>query len=88
MGKKKAAKPWGAIRKGKTYGENSIRYFPLCLWCGHEFAAKRPDAKTCKTAHRVALARYVAKHGQPPMFPFGHVRCEKPASRTARSSNT
>jgi len=58
-------------RKGKTYGENPQRYYPVCLWCGTFFPAARPDAKTCKTAHRVALARYVKKHGQPPMFPFG-----------------
>jgi len=66
--------PRGGDRKtGKPHGENAIRYFPLCLWCGREFAAKRPDAQTCKPSHRVALNRYAAKHGAPPMFPFGVV---------------
>jgi len=60
-----------AARRGQKYGENTIRYFPVCLWCGLVFPAKRPDAQTCCTAHRVALMRYVRKHGQPPMFPFG-----------------
>lgn len=64
------------MRSGKKYGENSIRYFPICLWCGVEFPAKRPDAATCKVAHRVALARYVKKHGQPPLFPFGIRPCK------------
>lgn len=70
----------GAHKLGRKYGENSIRYFPRCLWCGREFPAKRPDAVTCKTAHRVALNRYVKKHGGPPLFPWGHVRVEKPAT--------
>lgn len=79
MRSKRHREKLAAARKGKTFGENSIRYFPLCLWCGHEFPAKRPDAKTCEAAHRVALARYVKKHGGPPMFPFGYVLVEKPA---------
>lgn len=67
----------GAAKKGKTYGENTIRYYPICLWCGRVFPAKRPDAVTCKPAHRVALKRYKDEHGRPPLFPFGHVRKEK-----------
>jgi len=66
------AKGWGGpVRQGKTYGENTLRYFPVCLWCGRFFPAARPEAQTCKVACRVALARYRKKHGQPPMFPFG-----------------
>lgn len=61
----------GDRRSGQSYGENSIRYFPLCLWCGLDFPAKRPDARTCRPAHRAALARYVKRHGRPPLFPFG-----------------
>lgn len=68
---------WPLNRKGKTFGENSLRYVRVCLWCGIEFPTTRPDTKTCKATHRVALNRYVAKHGQPPMFPFGLVRKEK-----------
>jgi hypothetical protein len=58
-------------RKSGPQGPDKRRYRPLCLWCGVEFRSARPTAKTCIVAHRVALARYVAKHGQPPMFPFG-----------------
>jgi hypothetical protein len=61
----------GDRKSGKKYPGNLLKYNPLCLWCGLPFVAARPEAKTCNTAHRVALARYVAKHGQPPMFPFG-----------------
>ncbi len=61
----------GDRKSGQTYGENTLKYFPLCLWCGQLFASARPDAKTCGPRCRVALARYVAKHGQPPLFPFG-----------------
>jgi len=61
-------------QKGSKYGENTIRYYPICLWCGRVFCAKRPDAKTCKAAHRVALSRYVSEHGRPPLFPLGMVR--------------
>jgi len=68
---------WPLARKGKKYGPNSQPYTPLCLWCGVEFRAARPDAITCNTAHRVALNRYVKKHGQPPMFPFGAVLDKK-----------
>lgn len=81
MGKRQAPHRPGAHKLGRKYGENSIRYFPLCLWCGVEFAAKRPDAKTHCTACRVALNRYVKKHGGPPMFPFGHTRVPKPAKQ-------
>lgn len=70
MGKRKNPH-WPLARKGKKYGENSLRYDRVCLWCGVLFPTTRPDAKTCKVAHRVALARYVGKHGEPPMFPFG-----------------
>lgn len=71
MPKGKKSKRWGAIRKGKKYGPNTVRYYPICLWCSRTFPAARPDAKTCKPAHRVALSRYVSEHGAPPMFPFG-----------------
>lgn len=72
----------GSTRAGKKYGENSLRYFPVCLWCGRYFPAARPEARTCKVAHRVALARYVKKHGQPPMFPFGVKPDPKPTARS------
>jgi len=68
-------------KAGQKVGEYSIRYFPLCLWCGAEFVAKRPDAKTCSATHRTALTRYVRKHGQPPMFPFGLKPDPKPRCR-------
>ena len=71
-------------KRGEKYGKNSIRYFPLCLWCSVEFPAKRPDAQTCCTAHRVALMRYVRKHGQPPLFPFGLTPDPKPSSKKTR----
>lgn len=64
----------GDRRSGQTYGENSLKYFRRCLWCGAKFPSKRPDAKTCCTAHRMALKRYVDAHGKPPLFPFGWVR--------------
>ena len=81
MGRKSKKPHWPLARKGKKYGENTIRYYPICLWCGRTFPAKRPEAQTCKTAHRVALKRYVDKHGGPPMFPFGAVRVEKPKGK-------
>lgn len=58
-------------KKGKQYAPQSLRYFPRCLWCGAQFGASRPDAKTCSRNHRSMLGRYVSKHGSPPMFPFG-----------------
>lgn len=75
----------GDRRSGQEFGENSIRYFPICLWCGVEFGAKRPDTKTHCTACRVALNRYVKKHGQPPMFPFGLKPDEKPVPEKGAS---
>ena len=68
---------WPLARKGKKYGPNYLRYDRVCLWCGVTFPTSRPDAKTHSPKCRVALARYVAKHGQPPMFPFGLVRDPK-----------
>lgn len=76
MGRKKFKGDFPANRKGKTYGENTIRYYPICLWCGRVFPAKRPEAKTHGPKCRVALKRYVDEHGRPPLFPFGHVRKE------------
>lgn len=67
----------GDRRSGKKYGANAVKYTPFCLWCGEMFRTTRPDAKTDTPACRRALQRYVKKHGQPPMFPFGHVRKEK-----------
>lgn len=72
----------GDRRSGGEYAPNYLRYNRVCLWCGATFPTSRPDAKTCKVAHRVALARYVAKHGQPPLFPFGVKPDGKPAPRT------
>lgn len=74
-------KRWGKVRLGKKYGPNVIRYYPVCLWCRITFPAKRPDAQTCKPAHRVALHRYVAKHGAPPLFPFGVKPDDKPGPK-------
>lgn len=68
---------WAQNRKGKKFGENTIRYYPICLWCGRVFCAKRPDAKTHSPTCRSALKRYVDEHGRPPLFPLGHVRKEK-----------
>ena len=77
MGKKRSPHRPGCHRLGRKFGENSLRYFPLCLWCGATFLASRPDAKTHAPKCRVALARYVKKHGQPPMFPFGTIPDKK-----------
>jgi hypothetical protein len=72
----------GDRKSGKTYEGNNLCYQPICLWCALPFVAARPDAKTCAPKCRVALARYVKRHGQPPMFPFGVVpdtrRVKKP----------
>lgn len=64
-------------KKGSTYGENTIRYYPNCKWCGRVFGAKRPDAKTHSPRCRVALKRYVDEHGKEPLFPFGVALVQK-----------
>lgn len=66
-------KPKNAKRRKylRTSGGNLLRYAPLCLWCGKPFVAARPDARSCGPTCRRALARYVKRNGQPPMFPFG-----------------
>lgn len=71
MGDKSMFAPSVYARKSGPSGPNRKRYKRICLWCGNTFPTSRPDAKTCKVAHRVALARYVKEHGQPPLFPFG-----------------
>jgi len=59
-------------KRGRPKGDqNSLRYFPLCLWCGKEFASARPDAKTHSPGCRSALSRYKQKNGCYPLFPFG-----------------
>lgn len=68
----------GDRRSGGPPTSNLLKYNPICLWCGLPFVAARPDAKTCCNKCRVALARYVGKHGQPPMFPFGIKPDDKP----------
>lgn len=55
----------------RTAAGNEPKYLFRCLWCDKPTAAARPDAKTCCPAHRNRLARYVAKHGHAPLFPFG-----------------
>lgn len=61
----------GDRRSGQTGTTNLLKYNPVCSWCALPFVAARPEAQTCAPKCRVALARYVKKHGRPPMFPFG-----------------
>lgn len=41
--------------KGAT---NKFNYKLTCEWCGVTFAAKRPDATTCKPSHRSQWSRW------------------------------
>lgn len=50
-------------------GRNSRVHRRACNWCGVGFLASRPDAKTCSTPHRQALARWVKKFGRYPKYP-------------------
>lgn len=61
----------GDRRSGREYGSNLLKYSPICLWCAMPFVAARPDAHSCSSTCRSALARYVKKNGQPPTHPFG-----------------
>lgn len=64
-------KKWPLARKGKKYGPNTQPYVFSCAWCREQFRCARPEAITCCNAHRSALARYIAKHDQPPRYAFG-----------------
>lgn len=74
-GSESGRSPYG--RKSGPQGPDKRKYRRVCLWCGIEFQAARPAAKTHTARCRVALARYVAKHGRPPMFPFGAILAKK-----------
>jgi len=58
-------------RKGKQYGENSLKYDLACCMCARSFPSTRPDARTCTASCRSALRRWVKRYGELPREPPG-----------------
>lgn len=54
-------------------GCNRLRYHSECVYCGGEFMATRPDARTCSNQCRSRLRRWVARYGAAPIAPPGRV---------------